>query len=406
MSRFHYKALDPSGKKTKGVIDADNERQASEKLLDQHLTPLEIKSADEERTTLFHIPLHKTDLNPSDCSLFTRQLATLLSAGQPLATALESMALQFPKAHCRVVIQGIYQHVLSGLSLGESLQKFPKSFNALYCSTVAAGEHSGKLDFILEQLADYLDRQQAMKQKIQQALIYPSMMTLVSICVVSFLLMYVVPNMIQIFSDNNQTLPLATKILISISNTLADFGLIALVILSTCAGIFYRVIQRPAPKFIFHQYLLKTPLLGHLIKSINCSRFCRTLGLLNASGLPVLKAMQVSNALIQNEPIKSAIEKATQRVREGTAIHSALQETQYFSPISIQLISSGERSGKLSEMLMKSANQQDNEVSRLLETLLSLFEPAIIIIMGAVVLFIVLSIMMPIFDLSSGAAGI
>jgi len=294
--------------------------------------------------------------------------------------------------------------VLEGHSLASALRDFPNAFSELYCATVAAGEKSGHLDIVLQRLADYTEQQFAMRQKIKNALIYPSLMVFVSICIVGFLLEYVVPKMIAVYSNINQTLPAMTQVLISISEGVKDYGIYILLILIVGIILFSRAVKNNVSfREKFHRALLRIPIIGSAIKTVNTARFSRTFAILSSAGVPVIEGMSISSSLITNIPIRKSVEEATSRIREGANINLALKQTGYFPPMSIHLIASGETSGQLENMLERAANNQDNDITQLIETSLSLFEPAIILLMGAIVLFIVLAVLLPIFQLDQFA---
>jgi len=394
MSSFHYTAIDKNGKQQKGVIQSESSKLARQLLREKKLIPLKIQAT---QPTLFW---QRKTLSHKELVLITRQLATLLTAGMPLADALAAAAEQTEKSRSRSIILSVRSKVTEGYAFAQALEDFPGDFSALYCATAAAGERSGHLDVVLQRLADYLEQQLAMRQKIQHALIYPSMMIVVSLCIVSFLLEYIVPKMVDVYRDTHQALPSLTQILIAISAGLHTFGLYLLLLVGTGLFFFRRALKNN--KILqekFHHFLLKIPLLGYAIKTINTARFAKTLAILSASGLPIIDAMHVSAKLITALPIQKSIMAGTRLVQEGSAIHLALKQSRFFSPLSIHLIASGEASGQLEAMLERAANNQDKEITHFIETGLRLFEPFIILLMGAVVLFIVLAVLLPIFQL-------
>lgn len=402
MGAFHYTALDAKGKRQKGVQQADSARQVRNQLRASNLTPLEVNPVKETTQTKRGGGLRKpvfSRVAVADIALLTRQLATLLSAAIPIDEALAAVAQQSSKPHIKSVLLGVRARVLEGHSLASALKAFPKTFSKLYQTTVAAGERTGKLDQILTQLAEYTERQHDIRRKIRQALLYPSLMSVVSVGIVIFLLTNVVPKIINVFSRTKQALPLSTTILIQLSDFIRQDGWYVLLGLLIAAFFFWRGLKRPAFRFRFDQFKLKLPIIGNAIKIINTARYGRTLGILTAASVPVLDAMQAAAQLVKPLPIQDALKTATHQVREGTSIAGALEQTGYFAPMFIHLVSSGEMSGKLEMMLTKAAVYQENDVEHLIESILALFEPIMILVMGAVVLFIVLSIMLPIFDL-------
>ena len=280
-------------------------------------------------------------------------------------------------------------------------------FQSCIALTVAAGEKSGKLDQLLEKLADYTERQHEIKQKVRQAMLYPSLMTVVSITVVIFMLIYVVPKIVTVFSQTNQALPLVTIILISVSLFVKRYGLYLFAGFSVCSYFFWRLLGREKFRVKFDGFLLRIPVIGKTLKTINASRFARTFGILTAATVPVLDGMQAAAKLINPLPMRYAVEAAIEKVREGENISTALRETRFFSPMLTHLVASGEASGSLASMLEKAAANQERDVEAMIQSTLTLFEPILILVMGAVVLFIVLAIMLPIFamDQFPGGAG-
>lgn len=400
MSAFQYQAVNTKGVQQKGIIEADSSKHARQLLREQGLTPLHVDLAQRKISEFKAKTFGKPAVSSKELALMTRQLATLLAAGLPIEEVLAAVGEQTEKSRTKGLILAVRSKVLEGHSLASALRDYPQAFSELYCSTVAAGEKSGHLDIVLQRLADYTEQQFAMKQKIQQALIYPSIMILVAIGIVGFLLEFVVPKMVSVYSNVGQNLPGMTQFLISLSHNLKQFGLYVLLTLVVVIFFFRRTMKSNAAfRKKVHKIYLRIPIIGNAIKVANTARFSRTFAILSSAGVPVLEAMSISSKLITNLPIRASVEEATSRVREGANIHLALKQTTYFPPMSIHLIASGEASGQLEGMLERAANNQDNEITRLIETTLTLFEPAIILVMGAIVLFIVLAILLPIFQL-------
>lgn len=401
MPAYNYSALDPQGKETKGILEGDSEKQIRQKIRDQGLIPLEIKTvqatqANKGKTGFMQFSKR---IRLADLALLTRQLATLLAAGMPVEECLQGVSEQSEKTNVQSILQGVRSRVLEGYSLANALRQFPHAFPEIYCATVGAGEQTGKLDVVLNRLADYTEQQQQIRIKIQQALIYPSVMSFVSIGIVIFLLTFVVPKIIGVFSNTGQSLPEMTRLLIVISDTVQSYGLYFLALFILLIYFFRQLIKKPKFRKPWHRFLLKLPILGHAIKTINTARYARTFGILSAAGVPILESMRVSSSLITNLPMQEAISASARKVKEGASISYALKQTKYFTPMTTHLIASGENSGRLEEMLERAAENQENEVKRLIDTSLTLFEPIIIILMGAVVLFIVLAILLPIFQM-------
>lgn len=404
MAAFNYVALNQKAKHKKGVMEADSAREVRQKLREQGMLPLEVKAVSERTklkvsSTQSRSIFQRQRIKAVDLSLLTRQLATLLAAGIPLDEVLSGVAEQTEKAHIKSILLGVRGRVLEGYSLAAALADFPSAFPRLYRTTIAAGENSGKLDQVLTELAEFTERQHAVRQKIQQALIYPSLMTLVSISVVIFLLIYVVPKIVNVFTQTNQTLPYATTLLIAISQFLLHDGVYLLIGLIVFVFIFIRLLKKRRVRETFDRLLLKLPVIGKLIKTINSARFGRTFGILFAATVPVLEAMQAASQLIGPLPMRDAVTHSIDRVSEGANISYALRKSGYFSPMFLHLIASGETSGQLPSMLAKAAANQERDVEAVIQSSLTLFEPLLILIMGAVVLFIVLAVMLPIFAL-------
>lgn len=405
MATFQYIALNQQGKRCKGVGEADTARTLRQQLREKGLMPIEVTVATEKSaaTTSKKRLLswgRQKRLSSKELMLITRQLATLLSASMPIDEALAAVAHQNEKDTVKSVLLGVREQVLEGRSLAAGMEMFPSAFPKLYRTTVAAGEQSGQLDQVLIRLSEYTEKQQRIRQKIQHALVYPIMMTLVSMAIVVFLLVYVVPKIIDVFIQSGQTLPFATAVLISMSHFIGSYGLYLCVLLGAGAFVFFRALKKPATRHRFDTFLLKIPMLGRAVRTLNTARFSRTLGILTAASVPLLEAMQAAAQLIVPMPMQEAVMEAVDKVREGGHIHIALKQTQYFDPMLIHLIASGEASGQLEQMLIKAADNEDADVEALIATTLTLFEPIMILVMGGIVLFIVLAIMLPIFSLN------
>lgn len=405
MPAYHYVAIDPAGKEQKGVIEADSEKTARETLRAKAFIPIKIQITQSGKSALktgrWRFAFGQRSLSSKELALMTRQLATLLTAGLPLEESLLAVAEQNEKATMKGLILSVRSKVLEGHALATALRDHPQAFSELYCATVAAGEKSGHLDKVLLRLAEYTEQQWQMQQKLRTALVYPTMIVLVAVGIVGFLLEYVVPKMIAVYGHLNQALPTLTVILIDISHFVQIAGLYIVIALIIAIYLWRHALKKSvALRTRVHAVLLRVPLVGYAIRTANTARFARTLAILTASGVSVLEAMNISAQLITNIPIHDAVQQAVHRVREGAAIYLALKQTTYFSPMSIHMIASGESSGQLENMLERVALNQENEIIRLIDLSLALFEPAVILLMGAVVLFIVLAVLLPIFNLN------
>lgn len=403
MGAFEYVALDQRGRQKKGVLEGDAPRHVRQLLREQGLSPIEVNEVSGrtgKRTGGFSLGLRQS-LSITELSLFTRQLATLVRAGLPLESALQAVSQQTESAKTQRIVLGIRSKVLEGHDLASALADFPGVFPEIYRATVAAGEHSGHLDGVLERLADYVEGQQVLRSKVQLALFYPAILTVVAIGVVIALLAKVVPDVVSVFDTIDAELPVLTRGLIATSDFLRDYGvgLLLLLALAVIAGRY--ALTQPAIRWQFHSLLLRLPLIGRLTRGINTGRFARTFSILVNSGVPVLEALRICTQVVVNLPMRDAIDDAAKRVREGSSIHQALSSHKLFPPITLHLIANGEASGELGSMLERAAQHQEREVETLISAVMGIFEPVLILTMGGVVLLIVLAILLPIFDLNT-----
>jgi len=394
MSAYQYQALKSTGQSCKGIIEADTERHARQLLREQGLIPTQLQALKKN----YH-KKKKRAFKAEDLALLTRQLATLLAAGIPLEEALKGVSEQSTKQSVRELIIGVRAKVLEGYGLAQSMDEEPQAFPELYRATIAAGEQTGRLDMVLEKLADYTEYQQQTRQKIQQAMIYPALMIMVSITIIGFLLAFVVPKIIEVFSSSGQELPPMTQVLIGMSHFIQHYGLYTAIILMLSIMAFKRSLLKPNMLLAWHRFLLKMPGISYLIIAVNIARYTHTFSILFAAGVNVLETMRVSASLITNIIIREKFNIAAIQVKEGTGISKALANTTFISPMAIHLIASGEKSGQLSPMMERAALHLDHEVRRLIDTLMTLLEPLVIIFMGGVILFIVLATLLPIFSM-------
>lgn len=401
MPAFEYTALNSKGREEHGLLEGDTARQVRQALRGKNLTPIEVNEVKEKTSQKGGgLTSNRGRLKAAELALFTRQLATLLEAGTPLETALGTIANQHHKRTVKRIILGIRSKVTEGYSLADSLQQFPSAFPSMFRATVAAGEHAGHLDQVLDRLADYTENSQEMQQKVSSALIYPVLLTLVSIGVVVGLLAYVVPQVVQVFENMGQELPVLTRTLISVSEAVQNYGMMVFIMLVVSTLVFYRMYKRPGFQRKVDRWMLRMPIIGNLIRGKNTAAFSRTLSILAGSGVPILASLKNASEVVSNLPMREAIEKTGERVREGGGISSSLQRTKLFPPMTLHLIASGEGTGRLEAMLERAADQQERETQTTITSALSLFEPVLILIMGAVVLTIVLAILLPIFELN------
>ena len=402
MPAFEYSALDDVGRQKKGVIEGDSPKSARQQLRSQGLTPLDINPiAQKDRSTRKSSFLSfGKRMSSSELALFTRQLATLLQAGTPLEEALRTSAKQSEKSHVARTILGVRAKVTEGHSLENGLADFPATFPDLYRATVAAGEKSGHLDPVLERLADYTESRQEMQQSVTTALVYPVILLIICIAVVVGLLTYVVPQVVEVFADLGNELPLPTRILLASSDFMRATWWYWIVAIIGGIFAFSYLMKSHSFKSKVHALQLRLPVMGKLIRGLNTSRFARTLSILTASGVPVLEALRISSQVVPNLPMKKAVNDAAVNVREGASIHSSLESSGHFPPMTLHLIASGEATGNLETMLERAASQQERELKTIISATLSLFEPLMIVFMGGLVFMIVLAIMLPLFEMN------
>jgi general secretion pathway protein F len=299
----------------------------------------------------------------------------------------------------------VRSRVVEGYSLADGMRDFPKVFDDLYCAMVGAGEKSGHLDEVLNRLADYTEQRQAMNSQIKQAAVYPIVLSIVAFGVVAFLLSVVVPQIVEQFEDLGQGLPVVTQILIAISETLRDYGVYMLVALIVAVIVMRRLLLIPKYRYKYDKRLLKMPFIGNLVRTVNTSRFARTLSILSASAVPLLEGLRITGSVLGNMRMREVVAIAADRVREGTSLKAALADSKLFPPMMLHMIASGEKSGELEQMLRRCADNQDSEFSAVVNVSLKIFEPLLIVTMAFVVLFIVLAVLMPIMALNTLAGG-
>jgi len=399
MAAFEYQAVDAGGKTQKGLIEADTARQARQQLRGMNLMPLEVGEVS-SRESKTGERRSRDKLNVQTISLITRQLATLISAGQPIESAYHAVSRQTPKPAAKRVLLAVRARVLEGYALSDALRDYPRIFDSMYCASVHAGEQSGLLDVVMERLADHMEARQDLQRRTGQALIYPILLSVVAFGLVSALLTFVVPKIVQVFEGFDQELPMVTTWLIGISDFFKNYGLALIISVIVLSIVYAQLLKFPGFRVLRDRFYLRLPYVSYLVRLSNTARFTRTMSILVSSGVTALDSMHISTEVINNQPIKAAVQKAASRVREGEHISVSLENTGYFSPLVLQLIQNGEASGKLGDMLERSARAEENEFAAVTALFIGLFEPAMILLMGVVVLFIVIAILIPIFDMN------
>ncbi|WGL17155.1 type II secretion system inner membrane protein GspF [Microbulbifer bruguierae] len=401
MGAFEYTALNSGGRKNRGTLEADSAKAARQQLRAKGLIPLEVSAAAEPAGasggSLFS---GSPGLSIKQLALLTRQIATLLRAGIPLEETLGAIANQTRNQKMRRIVLAVRAKVLEGHSFAQALGSFPRAFPKLYRATVEAGEHSGHLDEVLERLGDYTESQQQFRQKVQLALIYPLVLVVICVLVVTGLMVYVVPDVIEVFTGTGQQLPLATRILVTISNFISAWGwLIPPAVVMLVVG-WIVLLRREGFRYRYHHRLLEMPLIGWLVRGGQSARYVGTLAILTGSSVPLVQAMGIASGVMSNDYLKERLLVAQKVVREGGSLRKALEDVEYFPPMMIYMIASGESSGSLDQMLVRAAENQERDLQGAVTAFVSLFEPIMLLVMAAVVLFIVMAIMMPIMSMN------
>lgn len=400
MADYKYQAVDGAGNKVQGALAADTPRQLRQLLRDRGLTPLKVMADAPPKQATLRAWLPGAALGSTALALLTRQLATLVQAGLPLEEALGAVSAQSGPGRVRDLMQAVRTRVTEGYGLAVALSEFSYAFPALFRATVAAGEKSGHLSAVLEQLADYTEARQAAQRRIQLALLYPAILCVASVSIVGFLLGFVVPDVVRVFIDSGQALPLLTRGLIAGSALLRDYGLLLLLAAALVLLLARIALARPALRLRWHQCLLRIPLLQRMLRATDCAAFISTLAILGRSGVPLVDALAIASEVVANLAIRARLALAVRSVREGGSLTRALERCGDFPPMMLYMIASGERSGELDSMLARAARQQEQTLSASVALLLGLFEPLMLIVMGGAVLLIVLAILLPILNLN------
>ena len=403
MAAFHYNALDAAGKASNGMIEADSARLARTQLRDKGLFVVELDALSDKPSQTgvrnWHLPFRKR-IPLSEISLMLRQLATLLEAGLPLEQALAVLIEQGDNPAMRQIIAAMRSEVLAGNTLARAMDKHRDTFPEIHRALINAGEASGELATVMDKLANYSEAQQALQQKIGLAMVYPAIVITVAVLVVGGLLLFVVPPVVEVFQQTRQALPFLTRALIALSDFLTATWLYLIAILVIGGFGVQRALQQEALRFQFHLKLLNLPIVGKLIRGSNTARMASTLSILVGSGVGLLTALNAACGVVNNLPMRRALEDAAMKVREGVTLSRALAASGLFPPVLVHLIASGEQSGRLDTMLDRVAKQQTQEVSGFTTALTSIMEPVLILFMGAVVLLIVLAILLPIIQMN------
>ncbi|MDA8657065.1 type II secretion system inner membrane protein GspF [Luminiphilus sp.] len=407
MAAYKYRALDSDGKLIKGVLEGDSERQIRAQLRTKSLRPIEVTSAGRRAANGTRAdPGAKRGwfaprLSASELALVTRQLATLVASSLPLDECLQAAAEQTRRASTKALLLQVRSKVAEGHTLAHAMGQFPQTFGDMYRAMVTAGEQAGQLGPVLEQLADYTENRQHTAQKLQMALIYPFVLIGVAIAVVTALMVFVVPEMVGIFAQTKTELPPLTVALIATSDFLTNYGVLLMVGLVILVVVIQRLLKNPVYKKVSDATLLRVPGIRRVLIGMDTSRFSSTLSILMASGVPLLDALKIAGAVMNNLVLRASSQEVASKVQEGSSLNRALSQEDYFPPMMVHMVASGETSGELESMLERSASNQERELEATLGTVMALFEPIMVVFMGGLVLTIVMAILLPIFDLNT-----
>lgn len=402
MPSFRYEAIDANSHISQGLLDADSLRAARSQLRTRGLTPIEVyevQAQSSQRRKFFGLTFGSR-LSDADLSWTTRQLAGLLAAQLPLDTALAACSEQADKSYIRDLLTAVRNDVRAGFRFADALAQRPDDFPDIYRALIAAGEASGKLPQIMEDLASYLEERNLLRTKVSTAFIYPGVVAAVSFLIMIFLLGYVVPQVVSAFSQSKQALPLLTRLMLGISDAVRQWWWLAGLIGLACATLIRIALKRPALEMAWHTRLLSLPLVSKFSLGLNSARFASTLAILSGAGVPLLQALEAARLTLSNAALRAIVTQASQQVREGASLAKALGSHKRFPPLLIHLIASGERTGTLADMLARAARSLGRDLERRALVLTALLEPALILSMGLAVLLIVLAVLMPIIQIN------
>lgn len=403
MTAYRYRALNQEGKLVRGVIEGDSERQVRSQLRTQSMRPVEVGEANRplQGRSTWRFSLPGTRVRPGDLALLTRQIATLVQSNLPLDEALQAAAEQSRSSRIQGMLLQVRSRVAEGHTLAYAMGEFPQVFNEMYRAMVNAGEHAGYLGPVLEQLADYTEQRQYTRQNLRMAMIYPFILLGVAVVVVVALMVFVVPELVGIFAHSSRELPPLTRGLIVTSDFFRDYGLWVFFALIVIFFLVRQAMRKRERKARWHRLLLRLPGISRLVTAVDTARFASTLSILMASGVPLLDSLRIAGEVLTNLVLRQESVLVAERVQEGSSLNRALQQSGYFPPMMVHMVASGEASGELETMLDRAATNQERELEMTLGTLMSLFEPLMVVFMGGMVLTIVLAILLPIFDLNT-----
>ena len=401
MAAYEYIALNNKGREEKGILQADSSRQVRQILRDKGMAPLsvtvtrELKASDNVFANFF-----QPSLSVRELALITRQLATLIAAALPVEETLLAVSKQSENPKTKAMLIAVRSKVMEGFSLANSLAEYPRAFPGLYRATVAAGETAGHLDLVLNRLADFTESQQASRSKIQQAMVYPVILFVLTVSILAGLLGYVVPDIVKVFADTGQELPVLTVFIISLSEFVSSYGIFVAIGVVMVVLAAKRALTIPSLRLSYDRRILHLPLVAKISRGMNVAQFASTLSILTSSGVPLVDAMRIAGQVLTNTWLREKVAEATVKVSEGSSLNVALDQSGYFPPMMLHMIASGESSGELDNMLSRVATSMQQDVEMLLSILLSLFGPFMLLVMGGAVFTIVMAILLPIINLN------
>ena len=400
MPAYSFEALDPQGQTRRGVLEADTARHARSQLRAQDWVPLKIDLQQAAKTGLQTVIWESKVFGNDALAVWTRQLAGLVGAGLPLERALSTLSQEAETPRQRDLVSALREEVNAGATFAKALAQHPREFSAIYLAVIAAGEQSGHLDMVLESLAEDLQTQQALRNKLLAATLYPAIVSVVALLIVFFLLTYVVPQVAQVFSSNQQALPWLTTFMLGLSALVQALWLWVLLLLVVGIWVLRLALRQSDFRQRFDAAWLQLPLIGRLSRGYNAARFASTLAMLAAAGVPILKALQAASDTLSNAAMRRDAQEAYAMVREGAPLASALAQHARFPRLLVMFARLGEQTGTLPTMLQRTAQQLGEEVQRRALQIATILEPLLIVVMGAVVMLIVLAVMLPIIQLN------
>jgi len=400
MPAYSFEALDPQGQTRRGVLEADTARHARSQLRAQDWVPLKIDLQQATKTGLQTVIWESKVFGNDALAVWTRQLAGLVGAGLPLERALSTLSQEAETPRQRDLVSALREEVNAGATFAKALAQHPREFSAIYLAVITAGEQSGHLDMVLESLAEDLQTQQALRNKLLAATLYPAIVSVVALLIVFFLLTYVVPQVAQVFSSNQQALPWLTTFMLALSALVQALWLWALLLVVAGVWVLRLALRQSDFRLRFDAAWLQLPLIGRLSRGYNAARFASTLAMLAAAGVPILKALQAASDTLSNAAMRKDAQEALAMVREGAPLASALAQHARFPRLLVMFARLGEQTGTLPTMLQRTAQQLGEEVQRRAMQLATILEPLLIVVMGAVVMLIVLAVMLPIIQLN------